>query len=514
MKKSISQLNYSQANPDIGISRKFRGITATQNIDFNHQYISSISSIKPYPNPYFIYVTEIETSNEVSEPSMLPMVTEVDSIKNIDEFYAQFATFFPAVNSILIPKKSEYNLRHYVSKKLLKKIDKDVDVAIEKCLLFLSNLASTYYLKSIDGWKPLDSRILHQQSKKKDNTYIYTKIVEVLKQGTKKTGPMIEIMKNEKGTEKYSKGSSSKSYRYAETYLKAGLTEYFLSDDEILEKRMKDFYKDLSGANSCSISKHLINSYQYVDLPSKKDMLIEAKRLIKNGYVTNKGKKLTMRNKKSDSHWKDPEKRSFVEDNIELYQFLTLRGYMIPIKTDENNGGRVVDSFTLMPSWIRNMCKMNGNKLFECDYTALHPNIAISIYNGKEGYITHDRVAEELGVDRSVAKLEHLSFFNKKWEDMVKSPLFKYYSDKEPEMMENIFRSKSGSRFGHKVTSMDLFDFEVGIMTEVISRLSELGINVLYVYDALLCEEKYVYMVSMIMNSVASEKGVKTTTKV
>ncbi|RYZ86230.1 MAG: hypothetical protein EOP04_14295 [Proteobacteria bacterium] len=49
-------------------------------------------------------------------------------------------------------KKAEYNLRKYVSKAQLREIDPDEKVAIEKCLVMLSNLASTYYTE--DRWKP------------------------------------------------------------------------------------------------------------------------------------------------------------------------------------------------------------------------------------------------------------------------------------------------------------------------------------------------------------------------
>ena len=65
---------------------------------------------------------------------------------------------FPNVNSILIPKKAQYNLREYVSKPLLRTIDPNVDIAVEKCLVFLSNLASTYYTDS--KWKTLNAVIL------------------------------------------------------------------------------------------------------------------------------------------------------------------------------------------------------------------------------------------------------------------------------------------------------------------------------------------------------------------
>jgi hypothetical protein len=46
--------------------------------------------------------------------------------------------------------------------------------------------------------------------------------------------------------------------------------------------------------------------------------------------------------------------------------------------------GRVVDSFMLTPAWIRNEIAIEGKKLTECDYTALHPNRAVKLYDDKK----------------------------------------------------------------------------------------------------------------------------------
>src|ERR1035437_10361686 len=100
---------------------------------------------------------------------------------------------------------------------------------------------------------------------------------------------------------------------------------------------------------------------------------------------------------------------------------------MIPIDGSAESGGRVVDSFTLMPSWIRNLVKINGKRLIECDYIALHPNIAIKLYGGKTEYITHGDVALELKLKVLPVKVEHLSFFNKKVWGMKHSFLYDYY---------------------------------------------------------------------------------------
>nr|WP_315172328.1 hypothetical protein [uncultured Flavobacterium sp.] len=414
----------------------------------------------------------------------------------------EFTQFFPNVNSILIPKKAEYNLRKYVSKPMLKTIDCNVNIAVEKCLVMLSNLASTYYTD--DKWKSLNATLLHQQSKTTDNTYIYTRIIDTLKHGTK-TGAFIEV------DESYEVGAKSKRFRLTDVYLKAGLIPYTIKNAGIIQVRNKMFYRLFNEAMTHPICYNLIKIYPKIDLPTSEELLKIGKQLVKDGYSTKKGKILTMRNKHKNEYWKDVKNRSFVEDNIALFEFLTGRGYMIPSAGDEKSGGRVVDSFTLMPAWIREQITVDGIKLVESDYTALHPNIAIKLYGGSQTFLTHQNVAERTGIDVKGIKIEHLSFFNKQWLAMLKSPLFAFYSNHEPDMLSRIYNDKK--EHGHKVTSAKMFSVEVAIMTEVIKCLNSKGVFVLYVYDALLCEDKNKALVIETMNRIILEHGVKTNVK-
>jgi len=429
--------------------------------------------------------------------------TEDIQILQNDYNLAELALQFPNVNSLLIPKKSEYNLRKYVPKGMLRAIDSDVDVAVEKCLVFLSNLCSTYYTD--DKWKSLNATILHQQTKSKDNTYIYTRIIDVLKQGTS-TGAFIEV------NDSYLEREYCKKYRLTDMYLKAGLVKYIIKDAGIVLNQNRLFYEQLNEAMEHPICSNLIKMYPKIELPTSKELLVVGKRLAKDGHRTKKGKILTMRNNHINDYWKDADNRSFVEDNIKLFEFLTNRGFMIPGVGDEKSGGRVVDSFTLMPAWIREQITVDGAKLAECDYTALHPNIAIKIYDGKLTYLTHQNVAERTGIDVNSIKIEHLSFFNKQWLAMLKSPLFAFYEKNEPDMLSRIYNDKK--EHGYKVTSAKMFSVEVAIMTDVIKHLSTIGINVLYVYDALLCEEKDKAIVVETMNRIILEHGVYTCVKV
>ena len=428
--------------------------------------------------------------------------TEDLQILHHDEKFAELALIFPNVNSILIPKKLETNLRKYVSKELLKAIDPDINVAVEKCLVLVSNLASTYYTD--DRWKRLNSKILHEQTKNKDNTFIYSKIIEVLKEGTS-TGTMLEV------DEHYAKGRDSRKYKLPDSYFKPGLNEYFIKNSGIIQTRNRIYYRLINEAQDNPICNNLLKMYQRIELPASKELLAVGKKLIKENYTTKKGKILTMRNKHTDNYWKDVDNRSFVENNIEIFEYLTNRGFMIPSAGDERSGGRVVDSFTLMPSWIRNEISIDSKKLVECDFRALHPNIAMHLYNGKHEFLTHEKIAKTTGIDLKEVKIEHLSFFNKNWYSMMESPLFGYYSKHEPDMLQQIYNDKK--EHGYKITSKKMFKLEVEIMTEVIKYLNSVGVYVLYVYDALLCEEKDKTLVIETMNRIILEHGVKTNVK-
>lgn len=428
--------------------------------------------------------------------------TEDLQILHHDENLAELALIFPNVNSIWIPKKMETNLRKYVSKSLLEAIDPDIDIAVEKCLLVVSNLASTHYTD--DRWKHLNSEILHQQTKGNDNTYIYPRIIEALLTGTS-MGAMIEV------DSRYAKGGYSRKYRLPESYFKPGLTEYFIKDNGIIQNRNKIYYKLLNEVWENTICYNLVKLYQSIKLPESKELLAIGKKLVKEGYTTKKNKTLTMRNKHDNSYWADSDNRSFVEDNIKMFGYLTNRGFMIPVAGDHKSGGRVVDSFTLMPAWIRNEITIDGKKLVECDYRALHPNLAMFLYQGKHEYLTHEKIAKLAGIDEKLVKIEHLSFFNKDWNGIMASPLFAYYSKHEPDMLARIYHDKK--EHGYKITSQKMFKLEVEIMTDVIKYLNSIGIYVLYVYDALFCEEKDRTLVVETMNRIILEHGVKANVK-
>lgn len=127
-------------------------------------------------------------------------------------------------------------------------------------------------------------------------------------------------------------------------------------------------------------------------------------------------------------------------------------------------------------------------------------------------YITHQKVAEKASISEKTVKLEHLAFFNKRWSGMKKSPLYTYYLQHEPLMLERIRKDKAAN--GYKVTSHKMFKVEVDIMTDITTNLNAKGIQVLYVYDALVCEEQDKAAVIEAMSRIILEHGVKTRVKV
>ena len=434
------------------------------------------------------------------------LVNNDDNITN--EVYAQNALFFKNKKTIKIPSKVEHVIRKYIPRKLLKEIHEDVNVAIEMCLLFTTQLTRSYFgIKdgtNPDGWVSLKAEYL------RDficiNPLAYKNVITALEYPLNK-GQVIECDHH------YIIGEKNQYYRLGKAYIGKGIVNYTLKTKEAINALNKHYLRSLTDANQNSICKNLIKIYADITLPTIEAIKNEAKRLIKKGYITKKGKILTIRNKHSNDYWKDADKRSFVEDAIEIYEYLTNNGLIIPMEGNEASGGRVIDSFTLMPGWIRKLVKINGKPMIECDYSALHPNIAVKLYNGKTEFITHHELASKLKIDVNTIKQEHLSFFNKEVWQMKQSPLYYYYSTHESKMLENIVREKHTSQYKHKITSRRMFEFEVGIMTEVIQQLNNEDIYVLYVYDALWSQPEHVERVKKVMDNVILRHGVKTTAK-
>ncbi|RVT74444.1 hypothetical protein EOD40_13110 [Flavobacterium sufflavum] len=471
-------------------------------------YYSSSYQSYYYP-PTLNYVTTSLEANQAQENTVNTVANNVFYSENLDEIHATYPLFFQNATTINIPKNIKRHIEKKIPKRYLNKIDKNKKYAVENCLLFSSNLTSTLF--SEDRWKSLSSKILDEQFRKgKDNTFIYNHIVQALKYKSSTTDSVIQTKKNKLGTDTYQEGITCKSYSFTDTFSNNNLVKYTITNPEIIAKRDKFIYSQIAKATDNIIATNLLKLYPRIDLPNESELKIEANRLIKGKYRTKKGKLLTKLNNHSKDYFKDASQRSFVEENIKSFKFYTDISYMIPIIGDYKSGGRVVDSFSLMASWIRKLIKIDNEPIVEVDFKALHPNIAMSIYSGSKKFLTHQQVSEDSGIDIKKVKIEHLSFFNETLAGMKRSPLYQFYKESDHLMIKNIEIEKHNSKFKHRVTSMRMFAKEVEIMKESIGRLNTMGIYVGYIYDALFCKESEKEIVKKIMNEVVLELGVYT----
>lgn len=472
-------------------------------------YFKSNSNQYYYPTTLNYVTTSLDEAN-LTENAVNTIVNNDFYTENFDQIYATYPLFFQNSTTINIPQNIKRHIERKIPKRYLNKIDKNKKFAIEKCLLFISNLTSTVFFD--DKWKSLSSKILDEQFKKgKDNTFNYTCIVEALKYKSNTTDSIIQTKKNKLGNDTYQEGITCKLYSFTDTFYNNNLVKYTITNPENIAKRNKFIYGQISKATDNIIATNLLKLYPRIDLPTESELKAEANRLIKENYRTKKGKLLTKLNNHSKNYFKDASLRSYVEENIKAFKFYTDISYMIPTIGDSKSGGRVVDSFILMPSWIRNLITIDGERIVLFDYKALHPNIAMSIYGGSKKYLTHDLVAQESNIPKNEVKIEHLSFFNKKVKDMKFSKIYKYYQSSEPEMLKAIEQEKWNSDKKHKITSMKMFAKEVEIMTECIRRLNARGIYIGYVYDALFCKKSDEEILKKVMNEVVLELGVYTT---
>lgn len=488
----------------------------------------SSSSFKSFqfstPTNPLIYVTATDTSSKQAKSSK----NKEEALKN-KAFRKELNPFllnFKSLNNDTFPKKLQdfsvieipRQVRRSIErlpKGILFKIDKNKKVAVEKCLVVVSNLTSTLFREEDDErgyWKSLNSEILQEQVKKgRDNTYSYTNVLNALMYKTSKREPVIEVYKNSDGKESYQEGKYSKKYRLTETFrTKQSIINYELTCSDLIEKRTRYFKEEYSKNQDNPLFKNSVEVMDRVTLPSEEYLISVAKELIADNYTTKKGKILTLLNKKSRDYYKDSSKRSFVEENIKRFNDLTADGFIFPKIGDEKSGGRLTDSFVLMSSWARKEILIDGEPIEELDYKALHPNIAVSLYGGKVKYLTHQQVAKELNIDLGIVKRNHLSFFNMEIPHMKSNPLYEYYRKAEPEMLVNLLEDKRAN--GYKSASRRMFRKEVEIMTECVEILNDLGIYVLYVYDALYCKKSVAKTVAEVMNKIILKHGVYTTT--
>lgn len=404
-------------------------------------------------------------------------------------------------NQILVPNKVESKLKYFTKKDMLT-VHKDIDTATDLILLIISNLSSTFLLSrensateaQKEGYKALSSEIMKEQTDiEKKLTSPYKRILDLL----------IKYNIIEKGRN-YSKGRRSNEYRLTSTYFGKGIKEYRFKTDVVRNKHSKRINADLESILKCPIAKNELINRPFMLFPTQEEAKAHLINLSKSGKTNKRGKQIKVLGKHSKNEYPDCV---FVEDYLLILEYL--QKLPLPIIVGDNGGNRVITSFNFMPSVLRGLIKFNGAKLSEVDYSCLHPNIIQFIYGGSnQKAIDHQEVADYLGITRQEAKIEHLSFFNKEWEQMMRSPLFKYYLDNEVQMMTNLYHSKSEN--GYKSTSKDCFYFETELMRDNVKDMLEEGISVLYCFDALYVHPDDLKTAERIMNKNAEEFGLLT----
>ena len=148
-----------------------------------HYSSSSTNPNLPIPNIYH-FINDVENTSNYKE-------SEVSVKYDVSEDYASCKyvvnhtnspLFQSATYTIKVPSKVEYALRRHMPKTLLKEIHPDIDVARELCLLFISQLSSSYFTwkdgSNPEGWKPLKAAYLRELLGYEQNTY--KKIRELL----------------------------------------------------------------------------------------------------------------------------------------------------------------------------------------------------------------------------------------------------------------------------------------------------------------------------------------------
>ncbi len=505
--KSLKAINYEFINDNNLIPKG----------DNKLSYKTNINKIKPIVLSNIIYTNDLfkhDICSNVKTPVDTIDVADLATQISIDS-YDRFPLFFKQDYLIKIPKVERY-IRRNIPRQRILSIYPDFETSIELCLLYISQVTSTYFdvkrNQGSEGWKFLKAKYL-QELVGGDAT-CYKRIREVLEYHHPINGQLLEC------DYVYSISHKSYGHRINKKILLKGVVAYKLKSDYVRKQWYSNQLLSYTRAIQNPIAKNLILMYPNVELPTLAEVKKEAKRLVKAGYVTKKGKLLTFLNKHPNTYFKNHEQRSFVEDAIEIYDYLVIKnGLMIPQPSEDNAGGRVYDSLNLLPTWIRSLVKYKGEPIVELDYSCLHPNIACSLYGGNSEYLKHIDLVEELGLSVEKVKKEHLSFFNKKVVQMKQSPLFEYYNKLEPCMMQNIINDKiynseyKHKRDKHKITSKRMFNLEVKIMTEVINKINTLGIHAIYVFDALYAHPNDVETVKHIMNQTALNNNVKTHVK-
>lgn len=298
------------------------------------------------------------------------------------------------------------------------------------------------------------------------------------------------------------------SYKLNDKYSTFNVEKYYLKSSYVIKLHRKNMRRSNLNIFDSTIAKNELLNMHYIEMPSIEEVEEHLKSKSKKRKTLNKnGKQLKVLGKKK----RDNDKYVYVEDYLDLYRSLN-KHLKIPKVLSERAGHRVMTNINMCPSIIRELIKVDGKPLVSLDFGCFQPNIANHIYGEElKEPLSHEKIADKLGIDDKKAKTENLSFFNKECYQMERSKLWDYYNTHHHKMLDNITKEKQ--KKGYKSPTRKLFSKEVEIMTEIVKRCMESGIIVVYIFDELLCEEEFKDDVRSIMEEVCEEKGLKISIK-
>jgi hypothetical protein len=487
-----------------------------KSIEKNNELLNQIRSTITPPNDYESLnkthrnlALNATNSNyvDVLKENLVNRAISMDfNFEKWDEFFSSFPTTLEKmIDTIFVPKKVKRYLEKSVSRKELKKIDPNHKIAIEKLLLIVSNFKTYETSKNQKNrFKKISHQVIQTLARRKRSNTCYSSFAIKLLEKHK----IIEVKKNKYGSDDFQAGSHNRSMRLTEEYFNCRYIEYQLQSSQAIENRISSILFMFDAVNfSNPIIQNLFNVYVRISLPTVEEIHVRAKELISGGYQS-KGKKLVYLNNRKKDDLK--ESHRFVEEHIRIYQFLE-RKIRIPLESKNNPDGRIYCFLAMMPKWIREMVKIDGEEVEECDFKCLHPNLIMNIYEGDSKYITHKKTSELANIELDKVKKEHLSFFNRHENDMMKSPLWEYYNKHEPKMMIKLCNDKKSKSPWYKITSARLLTLEVKLMKKIIAKLNSEEIYVVYVFDALYVKKSVAARVREVMNQTAIEMGIYTT---
>lgn len=431
------------------------------------------------------------------------MAKKKKKASRLEAFYKVHGKYFVDPIIIMIPKAS-LRIACRLSAKKLKNINKNVEVARERIFIFLNKFYRGHLLHLADRleFEPID---IHSR-----------KLIKIF--GSRKYKTALELMYSNdilvRPTRKsYKVDEFSTAYMLDNSMIYKPFVRYTILSKSLQKDQIMLSADQIRIIENNPIAMSVVKTSSNITLPTESELLEHAKNLISTGW-SNKGKTLAFikdkrRNDKRiqkliDSGISKDElpKYYYVENGLKLFKSLTENGFMLPKVGNFKSGGRVTTSFTLMPKWIRIRLLINNSKIVGVDYSALHPNIASTLW-GTSVSISHQVIADSLGIPTPTAKLEHLKFFNTSTTGMEKMAIYKYYEENQPVLLENVKKTKVKT---YKKTSALMFKAEVDLMTDVISRLKEINLSdcIVYVYDEIMTTTDNAKIVKQVMEQVAT----------